>query len=177
MIHFLQPYDYNLNIGKAYNYSISLLPPDSWICITDQDTLKFEGFAQRVLEIVRKSEKNYLITCKTNRLRKSNKTVVSNYFENDSVRDHLELNEQLWKENGTNLEPYNLAAGVCMIFHKSMWEKVKFEENTVVFDRLFSRDFINNGGKIFIAKGLYLFHLYRYGKKDPENNISHLINK
>lgn len=176
MIHFIQPFDFNINIGKAYNDTIAQLSND-WICITDQDTLKFEGFAQRVKSITDISKNNYLITCKTNRLRKTNKCIEPGFYEEDSINTHQSLYHSLWRTYGNELTPIGLVPGMCMIFHKELWGKVKFQENSIVFDTQFSRSVLRAGGKLFIAKGLYIFHLYRWGKQNAENNIDHLINR
>ena len=173
MINFIQPYDYNLNIGKAYNEAIK--PLEGWICLTDQDTLKFEGFAQRVKTIIETVDEMTILTCMTNRLRRNNKQVLSEYFNESDINVHQDVFERLWTTYGTTLTDADVIAGVCMIFHKSAWDKIKFTHNTVTFDRIFSHQAMQQGYKLRLAKGLYIFHLYRWGKDDPENNIAHLV--
>ena len=173
MIHFLQPYDFNLNIGKAYNDAIE--PLDGWICITDQDTLKFDRFAQRVRAIIETIDENTAFTCMTNRLRRNNPCVLAHLFDESDINVHLGVFESLWARYGTQLEDTEVMAGVCMVFHKSAWEKVKFAPNTNVFDRVFSHYLRQKGVRVCVAKGLYMFHLYRWGKEDPENNVAHLV--
>ena len=172
MIHFIQPYSYELNIGKAYNEAIG--PLYGWICITDQDTLKFEGFAQHVKEIVDNAQEDYIITCRTNRLRKDNTNVLMNFYEDSDIWNHYYKFNELWECFGAELEPTKEPiAGVFMLFHKSAWEKVKFVENAINFDRLFTDMCKREGFKPYLAKGLYIFHLYRWGKDVAD--ISHLI--
>ena len=172
MIHFIQPYSFDYNIGKAYNEAVKDL--DGWICITDQDTLKFEGFAQRVKEIVDKADEKWLITCKTNRLRKDNTNVYMNYYNETDINAHFHLFNDLWATYGSELaitkEPI---AGVFMLFHKSAWNEVQFVENAINFDRLFTDQLKRKGFKTYVANGLYIFHLYRWNRK--EGDISHLI--
>lgn len=175
MIHFIQPYDFNLNIGKAYNKEIE--PLEGWICLTDQDTLKFEGFAEKVDQIINVSNENMLITCMTNRLRKANKCVVPGMYDEERISKHMEKYNALWDRYGTFLDNINVVPGMFMLFHKSLWEKVKFREDTIKFDTLFTMDARAKGMQIKVAKGLYIFHLYRWGKDDPENYIEHLLKK
>lgn len=172
MIHFIQPYSFKLNIGAAYNEAIK--PLEGWICLTDQDTLKFEGFARRVKEIVDNAQENYIITCKTNRLRKDNTNVIMDVYDESDINVHFDLFNELWETYGAEIEPTKEPiAGVFMLFHKSAWNEVKFVENAINFDRLFTDQLKRKGFIPHVAKGLYIFHLYRWGR-DPADT-SHLI--
>lgn len=171
-INYIQPFALDLNIGKAYNDAIK--PLEGWICITDQDTLKFEGFGNRVNEIVEKAQKNMLITCHTNRLRKANNCVIHSLYDEDSITKHQAFYHALWNRYGVTFDNINVVPGMFMLFHKSLWDLVKFREDTIKFDTLFTMDCRKAGAQIKIAKGLYILHLYRWGQKDPENYIKHL---
>lgn len=174
MINFIQPFAYDLNIGREYNERISEL--DGWICITDQDTLKFEGFAQHVKEIVENAQEDWIITCMTNRLRQDNTNVIMELYDESDVWVHFYKFKDLWDEFGAELEPTKEPiAGVFMLFHKSAWEEVRFIENAINFDRLFTDMCKKKGYKPHVAKGLYIFHLYRWGRDVAD--ISHLVKK
>ena len=174
MINFIQPYSFELNIGKAYNEACKDL--EGWICITDQDTLKFEGFANRVKEIIDGADKTMVITCATNRLRKDNTNVIHALYNVSDINIHLKEFERLWGLYGAKIErTREPIAGVCMIFHKSVWEKVKFVENAINFDGLFTVMCRKEGFTTWVARGLYIFHLYRWGR--DVSDISHLIKK
>lgn len=161
MINFIQPYSFDGNIGKAYNDAIE--PLDGWICITDQDTLKFYGFAQRVKQITEAADTNMLIGCMVNRLRKDNTNVLSDFYYERDISTHLLVFEGIWAKNGVKLErSKEVVAGVFMLFHKSLWEKVKFKENEINFDNHFSVDCRKAGFVTMVAKGLYIFHLYKW---------------
>lgn len=173
-IRFIQPFSYELNIGQAYNEAVAELPSDCWVCITDQDTLKFDSFAHKVQQIAAKAPKNALIGCYTNRLRKTNQAVFTPLYDNADIDDHYDHYNRRWDAYGTQLERCQLVAGVFMLFHKSLWESVKFREDTYKFDAYFSNDVQKAGGQLLLAKGLYIFHLYRWGQRDPENYLTHL---
>ena len=171
MINYIQPYSPELNIGGSYNEACARC--EDWICITDQDTLKFEGFADRVQEIVERADKDMIITCRTNRLAKSNKNLVPGMYEEGDINKHREVYHSLWEEHGAELEPTDQPiAGVFMLFHKSVWEQVKFREYSIQFDMQFTQDCKKAGFKPMVATGLYIFHLYRWGKNVMD--ISHL---
>ena len=173
-MNFIQPFDFDINIGKAYNEACE--PLEGWICITDQDTLKFDGFAQRVKEITDNAEHTQVITCVTNRLRRDNTNVIQELYKESDINVHLDKYNELWGLYGAKLEPTREPiAGVCMIFHKSVWDHVKFIEKAINFDSLFSVHCRQAGYTTHVAKGLYIFHLYRWGKK--VGDISHLVQK
>jgi len=161
MIHFLQPFAYDRNIGGQYNKAIR--PLSGWICITDQDTLKFNGFAERLKEITDKADKSQVITCMVNRLRKDNLNVVHELYDESDISIHKKKFDELWGLWETTLQRTKMPiAGVCMVFHKSVWNKVKFRENESNFDNHFTTDVKQAGFTTHVAKGLYIFHLYKW---------------
>lgn len=173
-INYLQIYDYELNISKALNKAIEKL--NDWICLTDQDTLKFPSFPNNLKEILLKANKNDLIGATTNRLNPVNPQTVKELFNEPNINTHFNYSIEAWNKYGTELEKTKLIAGCCMIFHKELWQKVGgFQEDKIFFDKYFSYDVTNNGGKCLIAKGLYIFHLYRWKSKDPTSAVEHLI--
>lgn len=173
-VNYLQVYDYNLNISKRLNECIE--PLEGWICLTDQDTLKFASFPNNLKEILKDADKNNLIGATTNRLRPSNPQVVQHLFNETDINKHHEYSIEAWNKYNTTLEQTNLIAGSCMIFHKDLFNKVGgFQEDKIFFDKYFSYDVYNSGGLCLIAKGLYIFHLYRWGSKDPVSDVKHLV--
>lgn len=179
-IHFLQPFSYELNIGKAYNEAIENIPDEDFVCITDQDTLKFDLFAARMRQTLMsiKDAENVLLTCRTNRLRRPNKQVIGTLFEERDLHKHHIFAENLWQFHKTRTEETDLAAGVCLTFNSGVLKKLGgFKESSIVFDRDISSAYRKAGKRVLISQGIYLFHLYRWGKADPENNIDHLLKK
>ena len=87
-MNFIQPYSFTLNIGKAYNEACQ--PLEGWTCITDQDTLKFDGFAQRVKQITDQAKETQVITCVTNRLRRDNENVIMELYEENDINIHFD---------------------------------------------------------------------------------------
>ena len=174
-INYLQVYDYNLNISQSLNKAVKNL--NGWICLTDQDTLKFPSFMDNLKEILKDADKNNLIGSTTNRLRPSNPQVIQELFNESDIDKHFDYSIDCWDQFGTTLEETNLIAGSCMVFHKSLWEKVGgFDEDKIFFDKYFSYK-VNEVGKCLIAKGLYIFHLYRWKANDPVSSVHHLIKK
>ena len=64
-----------------------------------------------------------------------------------------------------------------MLFPKSVWEKVGgLKEKSVHVDIEFTNAVRKKGGKVGIAQGLYVLHMYRWGKADARNYTKHLKN-
>ena len=179
-INYLQIHDYNLNISHRLNECVSLLP-DEWICLTDNDVLKFPSFADNLKEVLKGGDvtKDDLIGTMTNRLRPSNPQVVNDLFNESDMNVHFNYAIDLWNENYIQVEQTKLIAGSCMVFHKSLWEAVGgFDEDKIFFDKYFSYKVNATGyGRCLIAKGIYTFHLYRWGAESPVDAVEHLVKK
>jgi len=176
-ISFIQIYDFDLRISQNLNNVVKNLP-NQWICLTDQDTLKFPTFADNLRQIILNSgvTENDLLGCMTNRLRPTNPAVINELYDEADINVHFNKADALWYEYGTDIFKADLVAGCCMVFHKSLWEKVGgFNEDKIFFDKYFSKSVIENGGNCYIAKGLYIFHLYRWGSASPVDSVEHLI--
>lgn len=178
-IFYLTPFATDLNIGREYNEQIEALPDDCYCVIRDGDTLFMRSdWGNQIEDIIRKHGDKYkLIGCMTNRLR-ANHQLFRGQFSNDGdISHHVDIANTLYDHFYDQVEPTTYVAGLCMIFHKSTWQQVKFRENSNLFDKEFNTDIrMKFGGRtpIGLAKGLYVFHLYRWGSKDPYNDINHL---
>lgn len=170
-IEFIQPYTTNGLIGAEYNRAISNVPADSWVCITDHDTLKPPGFADRVHAVLKTHGRpDRIFGCMTNRVGYKNPVVVRAMYENDSVTDHLEMAKHLWKQNHTQIFEHPIVCGYCMVFHRSLWDGFDgFPDRSITFDKILS-----GLGKTYIMAGVYIFHLYRWGRTNPEFVTTHL---
>lgn len=180
-IRFISPFSFERNrhgfpnIGLEYNTVINELPDDCWVVLTDQDVLFLTSdTANHIKEIIEANPEYDLITCVTNRLGVKEQLINGQFMEGD-ISHQIKVAKTSWQDHGTTVIPTRLAAGLCMIFRKSLWQNVGgFPEFDITFDRVFSQKVIKSGGKIGISKGLYIFHLYRYQEKNPQNSIKHL---
>lgn len=173
-IHHIRPFSTSGNIGKEYNDRINDLPDDCYIALTDGDCMYMVSDWGSHVESIIKNNQNYdIITCMTNRIGISNHCVPG-MFDQDSVLSHVQKAKSLQEFWGDIVIKTHVAPGLCMIFHKSLWSKYKFKENSIIFDLEFSKDVIKGGGSIGLAKGLYMMHLYRYGKDKPKKYKAHL---
>jgi hypothetical protein len=61
-----------------------------------------------------------------------------------------------------------------MIFQKKTWEKYRFSDNSIRFDSEFTDKVKEDGGKLAIMQGVYVFHDYRLGHENSMYYIDHL---
>jgi hypothetical protein len=164
------------NIGGEYNLVISEVPDDCYIVLRDQDTLPLTSdFGAHIERIIKDNPDYDLITCFTNRIAIP-ELCISSLFNETDITAHIEQSKTSWARNGSSVVPFHLCPGYLMIFSKSTWAKAGgFKNYSITFDKEFSASVMKTGGKIGIATGLYLFHLYRWGKAKPEHSVNHLI--
>lgn len=98
-----------------------------------------------------------------------------NFATNTSIEEQMKVCNWMQKEYRGEIIQANITAGFLMIFRKSLWNKIKFQEG-INFDIKFCEAVKASGGKIGIMKGIYVYHNYRMGK-DNIKDKSHLLNK
>lgn len=179
-IHYITPFSTEKNIGKEYNSRIAELPEDAWICLRDGDTMFMRpNWGQQIEAIIQANEEKYkLISCVTNRLRATHQLYNQTFSFDGEISNHIKIANQLHFDYYDMVEPATTVAGVCLIFHKSTWEEFRFNENSIRFDTEFCTAIRRKYGAVIgIAKGLYLFHLYRWGQENPTSYIKHLTHE
>jgi len=170
-VHHITPGHSDKNFGKSINDIIKNLPEDDWICLRDIDTMPLDHrkfFMQ--CEQLAKENKADLISCMTNRIGIKYQQHEGEISDNFDILHHMKIAEDLWKEFGTEVEITKdrcTLAGFFMLFSKKTWYKVgRFKEgaiqiNGAFIDYIFSMAVRRGGMKLGIAKGVYVFHLYR----------------
>lgn len=177
-IYFGSTYNINKNFGLGLNRFCENVPNDSdWICIRDLDTMFLRpDTGKQIFDIVEKYKNKYqLIGCVTNRLAQPYQLYENKFSEEADIRKHIDIANNLHEKHYGEVELLNkIIAGCFMLFPKYVWKSIMFEENSYIFDKIFSKDIMNNGGETAIATGVYQFHLYRMWSDDPINDYKHL---
>jgi hypothetical protein len=171
-VYYSNPYARDKNIGRALNEFCAMVPGDSWIVLQDGDIMYLTDFwGAQIEDIISKNGDYDLIGCMTNRLRNTHQLHEGRVSEDTDIMNHMKIAEHLHKEHYDAVEQtFKPIAGMFMLFPKKTWASIRFRENTPAFDTFFSKQLIANGGKVGIAKGLYIFHKYRLGKPDIKND-------
>lgn len=179
-IHDISPFRSDKNIGRANNETISKFNDDDWIVLTDGDaSWMLPNWGELVEKVINNNPEFDLIGCSTNRLggllQLHNGTFDTQCIAYDNYDNAIEA----WEKFGTFVEPIGIIAGLCMIFKKSTWEKAGgFVENSRMADVSFCKAVKKSGGKIGIARGLYMMHNYRIWereRKQAKTSIKHLV--
>lgn len=176
MIHHIVPWKTG-DIGGGINEAIDLLPADAWICLRDGDTMWLTPkWGKQVEEIVAAYRDQYaLIGAMTNRIRSPDQLYRGRLSDDPHIGHHVEI-AQLRQQRYWNqvVNTPATVAGFCMIFSKAEWARHPFPSESIYFDQEFCRAVRDGGGQVGIALGLYVFHLYRWGKPSPTSYIGHL---
>lgn len=181
-VHHLTPGRSDLNIGKAINDIVKLLPHDSWICLRDIDTMPayHEVFYKQIEDIAATTTCG-LVSCFTNRLGLWYQLHTGKADTDTNWMNHRIIGKNRYHEHGiTVVETNQTVGGVMMLFSKKVWLATGgFKEghiriNGSFFDWHFSMAVKKSGYKIGIAPGVYLIHLYRPDAKNPRTHTKHL---
>lgn len=182
-VHHITPGAADKNFGKAINDLIEGLPNEDWVCLRDIDTLPLHHrvFFKQCEDIANSGEFG-LVGAMTNRLGLKYQLHNEELSENFDIKDHLEIAHKRFEEFGSEVEEApNLIAGLFMLFPKSIWLEVgKFPEGAIringkFLDYMFSHAVSKAGYKIGIAKGIYIFHIYREWLENVRVKYHHLL--
>lgn len=184
-IFYILGYDYDINIGRAYNNHIQYLPDDCWICVCDADSMFVNPkFGHQLNRVINEYENDYaLFGCVTNRLGYRTQLYKGAFSNDFDVRNHYQISESIKQDitvravSGAVIN--ECVSGLMMLFKKSTWLSVGgFTEKGYTFDSDFNKAIRKNKlGKIGIMEGVYLFHAYRLHESDrikARNNVTHL---
>lgn len=163
MIYFFTPTAKDKNLGKAYNQYMELLPNSwDWAVLCDRDTMFLqEDYYDRIERAIQSRPKTGMFTCLTNRVGERKQCYQGKISDNPNIRDHKIISDQL-KDIYTYKEIDHGISGFIMIIQKAAWQKVgKFRDGLLGVDNEYSQRMVNNGLKVVVIEGLYVFHYYR----------------
>lgn len=167
------------DIGKAINETIEHLPDDAWICLRDFDTLFLLPQQGNWIEQIVESDPPFdLIGCSTNRLNSGYQLYGEERSEDPNILNHMQKAVHSFEQHKLTIEEVPVGtplAGMFLLFRKSLWQEFKIEERSIQFDLILSEQLQEAGKRLGIARGIYIFHTYRLGAKDPRSAINHLL--
>lgn len=180
-IWYLTPYALDKKIGREYNQCIENLPDNDWICLRDGDTIFMQPESQwgkQIYDIALKHGKEFpLIGAVTNRLASTEQLYQKRFDSNPNYNEHKRRGKELFENHYDDVVSLpKPCAGMFMLFSKKTWQKYKFKEGPPYwdFDTDFGMRIMADGGKVGLAKGIYLFHDYRWGYNAPKKYKKHL---
>lgn len=178
MIFHITPY-LSGDIGRGINETIDALPEDSWIALRDIDTMFLLPEQPMWLEAIVKSDPEFdLIGVSCNRLGSTYQLYENQRSDDPDITHHInkaKIARDTWGNQIEEVPDGVVLAGFFLLFRKSLWNEIKFEERSIQFDIIFSKVLHEKGKKLGLMRGIYLFHTYRLGAENPQTAISHLI--
>jgi GT2 family glycosyltransferase len=176
MIHYFTPYCPEKRLGHIHNYYCSLVPDDDWICIMDPDVMFLQPDTQaHIAKIIEQHGNDWdILGCMTNRIGVPDQIFTPSGFDNVNIAIHQNYAKEIYYSYLDKIVDTKLVAGFLILFKKSLWNKIKFQEG-INFDIKFCEAVKAQGGRIGIMKGIYVLHLYRFGQKNPKSYKKHLL--
>lgn len=181
MIYYSIPWDTTKNIGKYYNKFMRALPnDDDFACFLDGDAMfTTQFFGKQLEEIIYKYPECGCFTAKANRIGCLWQRQDGVDWENNDINYHRdkgkEFQYELYDEikDVSNVTRMEVLGGVLILIKKSTWEKIgKFKEDGMLgVDNDIHWKCMDNEEKVYLMKGVYLYHYYRNGKSEDKNHL------
>jgi hypothetical protein len=184
-VHHIVPGRSDLNFGESINDLVKGLPDEDWICLRDIDTMPLlhKEFIFQCEQIV-KTTPYQLIGGMTNRIGINQHLYKGIFSEDYNLVNHKAIAQELFDKYGCDvIETKKTLAGFLLLFSVNTWKRAGgfpvggIQINNAMLDYHFSKRVLKIGGKLAIAKGIYIFHNYRMGEKNPRTFRKHLTTK
>jgi GT2 family glycosyltransferase len=182
MIYYSVPYSTEKNLGKYYNDFMRMLPSDDdYGCFVDGDTMfTTTNYGHIINDVVNENPDVGCFTCYTNRIGCKWQVAPGVDQDTNDMNYHRNFGLSLQTIFGTECEDMTdvsnkeVLSGHLMLLKKSVWKKIGgfAEKGMLGIDNDLHWKIKNNNEKVYIMKGIYIFHWYRW--PDPKNK-SHLI--
>lgn len=181
MISFVIAYDPSGNIGKCYNREMAKLDSDDdFICFLDADAMfTAYSFYDQLAAIVKNNPECGLFVGKANRI--GCLWQRAGDWNTDDMKWHRELGKEIAESNlATAVEDVTdkgkrePLGGFLIMIRKSTWKKIGgFKETGQLgVDNDIHYKAIRANEKVYLMKGVYLYHWYRGGDANNKNHIS-----
>jgi GT2 family glycosyltransferase len=159
------PFDVERNLGRAYNQTMARLLPGDWLCGIDHDvafTTK-DWFPQLLTAIESKPDAG-LITAVTNRIGRREQVVPGAPAGHDML-EHRAFGAAQRDRYGAALEDITdgpVISGLLMCLSQQTWRAMGgFADGMMGVDNEAHRSVRRIGKRVYLMRGLYLWHLYR----------------
>lgn len=168
MIYYTVPFDSSKNIGQYYNKFVNTVPSDSdYICFIDADTIFTTSDYGCVIESAINRYPNVdCFTCYTNRVNCLWQVPDGVDKITDDYKYHRNFGEMLKDKYGNecvDMTNQQLFSGMFFIIKKSAWKKIggALSQGMLGVDNDIHRKIISHGLKLYLMKGLYVYHWHR----------------
>jgi len=187
MIYYSIPYSIEKNLADYYNKFMEVLPSDDdYACFVDGDTIfTTSDYGHIIHEAVMAYPNIGCFTCYTNRVYNKKQVVSGIDYDSNDIIYHRKIGNSLKTVFGSTCvditdptvekEKPRYLSGCLILIKKSLWRKINGFKNLNAMlgvDNELNKDIIAVGEKIYLMKGVYIYHWYRW----PDiKNVSHLL--
>lgn len=183
MIQAFIPYN-SKGLKQAYNQCFNLLPsPEDWAVLCDRDILWFQSdFINWIEDYVNLYPDAGMFTCYASRcsyqwqIRRGTLDTLDMSYHVRQAKEIEKLHPQVKEMDG------NIAGHVIVIQKKTwlrLWPELEStptikNHDILGVDTLISKWMHANNLKIYLMRGLYVYHLFRLNTPNPNRSIEHL---
>jgi hypothetical protein len=178
-VYYSIPFNSDKNIGKYYNDFMNILPNDNdYACFVDGDTIfTTYNYGNIIENVIKRYPDIDCFTALTNRVNCQWQIAPGIDKSNNDIEYHREygLNiSKIYNDFCYDVTDKKLFSGFFILIKKSTWREIgKFVENGMLgVDNDIHEKIKQNNKKMFLMKGLYLYHWYR---NNNNKYTSHLI--
>ena len=162
MLHIIEPYREDKNLGLAYNEAMSRFDEDDWICLKDYDTLfLLPSTIKHIHEYTNHNPNAGILTCYTNRIANSEQLLKEKCDSNDSIRYHINIAQKRERLLYSTTKLKNPISGFLMVIKKSTWDRIKFDDGCLGVDNKYHLKIVAAGMDVLRMNGIYVWHTYR----------------
>ena len=154
------PFAPDLNLGRAYNATMELLPEGGWACFLDHDaaftTPRWHEQLLRAIE----GEPRGSFTAVTNRIASSWQRARDPRAEGDDMEAHRRVGADLATVRVLrDVTDAGLWGGVLMRLSKAAWlDAGGFADGLLCADHVMHRALRAAGRRVYLIEGLYVYH-------------------
>ncbi len=184
MIYYTIPWDTSKNIGKYYNAFMRLLPSDNdFACFVDGDAcFTTQFFGKQLEDIVNLYPECSCFTSMANRIgckwQQQFDQNSAEWLNNDMAFHRAKGKEIQFKHYATiadvsDVPRGEVLGGVLILIKKSLWKKIGgFKETGMLgIDNDLHWKCMDAGEKVYLMKGVYLYHWYRGGDMSDKQHL------
>lgn len=171
MLFTMMPFSTEMNLGKAYNEAIALLPEDAWACFLDHDAIwTTREWYRQIEEAIRTVPDAGALTACTNRIAPPWQQ-VGDRDNHDMARHRRFGAARLKVRTLLDVTDTKGMGGVVMVISKRAWKLAGgFVDGILCVDHHMHFALRDLGLKIWLIEGLYVYHWRRaFGDELPAN--------
>ncbi len=165
------PYALDMNLGRAYNGAMALVPEDAWACFIDHDAmLTTRQWYRQLEEAIAFRPDAGAFTAVTNRIAAPWQQVGDP--DNHDIAHHRRFGHQrLAIRTLLDITDTKGFGGVLMCLSKAAWREAGgFKDGLLCVDHGMHFALRAAGRRTYLIDGLYLYHWRRaFGDELPEN--------